>query len=167
VAAIGTVDLSGFGAALAAAVALPVDYGPLLRKVAIVLRSDVLRCFDESRSPDGTPWAPLKPQTVRRRRGGGGGAKPLRDTGILMLSATAAGARGHVERLTATSLVFGSNLNRAQWHQGGTKTIPARPFVGLSQRAVGIIESMCADFAAQRLGKPVTLPAPTFNIVAS
>lgn len=150
-AAVGTFDLTNYATALSAAVQAPVDYGPLLRKVAVLLRSEVLGCFDQSRSPDGVPWAPLKLSTIRRRRKGGKGAKPLRDTGILMLSATASGAKGHVEQVTATSLVYGSNLDRAGWHQGGTKTIPPRPFVGLSQRGLKIIEEMCADFAAQKI----------------
>jgi phage virion morphogenesis protein len=150
-AATGTFDLNNYAAALSAAVKAPVDFAPLLRKVAVQLRSDVLACFDQSRSPDGAPWPPLKPATVRRRRGGGKGAKPLRDTGILMLSATAQGARGHVEQVSGAALTFGSNLDRAGWQNFGTRTIPARPFVGLSARGLKIIEEMCADFARDKI----------------
>jgi phage gpG-like protein len=82
--------------------------------------------------------------------------KVLRDTGLLMASVTGQGS-GHVETLTATSLVYGTNLVSPRGfpypaaHQHGTRNMVARPFLGISAKAADVMAQMCADFVRRRM----------------
>ncbi len=188
-AATETINLAG----LEALGSPPRGYEPLLKRYVVLLSSESKKCFDESRGPDGSPWAALKRPRDRQRdqkgkkAGGGSGQKPLRDTLLLMLSVTARG-EGHKEEIGPTSLVWGSNLPYAGTHQEGrtvqvpeiarprgTKalawkdgagkmvfrrharahsvTIPARPFVGMTDRLANQMASMAADYAVGELMK--------------
>jgi phage virion morphogenesis protein len=160
--AVETVDLSGLSAALGRAGQAPADYRPLLKQFAVLLGSQAKQCFDGQRSPDGAAWAPLKRQRSRKRdkrakkSGRGTGQKVLRDTGLLMASVTGQGS-GHVETLTATSLVYGTNLVSPRGfpypaaHQHGTRNMVARPFLGISAKAADVMAQMCADFVRRRM----------------
>lgn len=77
------------------------------------------RAFKEERSPDGQGWAPLASSTLRR---GGPRAGILERTGVMRssLRAVADGSGGAV----------GSPLPRAVFALRGTRTQPARRFVG-------------------------------------
>jgi phage gpG-like protein len=83
--------------------------GALAREV----RADINKAFNTQTAPSGAAWAPLK----RPRIGGG----------ILVRS-------GVLRRRAATVLLFGSSIRiqmppYGPYHQEGTRTIPARPFV--------------------------------------
>lgn len=155
-----TLDLGQLPAALAAIGTPPKDYAALIKKFVVLLSSEAKRSFDEGSSPSGVPWAPLKRERRRKRErrtkkgkgGGGSGQKPLRNTGILMQSVTAGGV-GHVEQLGPSGLVYGTTVPYAGYHQRGTRHIPARPFLGLSPRALGIIQQMTADFVARQVAR--------------
>ena len=125
------------------------DWRPFFKVARLLIVADTKQHFVQATAPDGTPWLPLK-RTSKRR--GGSRAKPLRDTGLLMMSVTANG-QGHVEEITARQLVFGSNLDRAGWHNFGTRTIPARPFLGFSPKLVAQIDRAAADYAAKALAR--------------
>jgi phage gpG-like protein len=89
-----------------------VNCEPLLKQCKVGLAKETKKNFDAGVGPNGEVWAPL-----RFREG-----KPLRDKGLLMGSVFGQGA-GHIEELTATSLIWGSNLQYAAVHQfGGTIT---------------------------------------------
>jgi len=98
------------------------DFGEPLAICAQIGKQSVLDNFANCCAPDGTPWAPLK----RPRKDGSD--IPLQDTGIMRAAST--GGAGYSEEITETELVTSNNLDRALWHQEGTKTIPARPFMG-------------------------------------
>ena len=125
-----------------------IDFTKPLKSSRVKLRSETLKNFQQERSPDGQPWAPLATSTIfskaqkgegaeffqRRRTTKGRPSKPmnpgkkLQDEGVLRASATGGGP-GHVNRLTDRSLEFGSNLEYAATHQYGA-TIhrgPVRP----------------------------------------
>ncbi len=79
-------------------------------------------------------WAPLAPSTVRQR----GSAHPiLDDTGTLRRSLTLPEAPDSVRRLTATSLLIGTEVEYARYHVTGTRNpdgtvrMPRRPPVAL------------------------------------
>lgn len=93
-----------------------------LKRAALVLKADLQENFRAQRSPGGASWAPLKHPRIR----GGGGAQALRDTGILMASVTATSAKGHVESVSETELVLGTNLEYARIHQEGGVITPKR-----------------------------------------
>ena len=93
------------------------DFPKPLQSCAFAASASIKENFAGSHDPDGKPWAALqRPRPM-------GGDKPLRNFGILMASATAQGAQGHVRQISARALVFGSNLPQAALHQhGGTVT---------------------------------------------
>lgn len=78
--------------------------------------------FNNSTSPAGVPWEGLKESTIRKRRLGS--SMPLQDSGALKLYSIAThGAR---------SIMFGTNIRYAGFHQFGTIRIPPRPFLPIS-----------------------------------
>lgn len=120
-----------------------------LKECAVLIKSDVSNNFQGSHAPDGTPWKPLKRKRSGKRHKGSI-PKPLLDTGLLRASAVANG-RGHVEEITANSLEVGSNLEYAGWQNDGTRTIPAREFIGFSNSLIADIEEVLADFLEANL----------------
>ena len=92
------------------------DWSQAWRAVAVYLAASTKQRLAQGISPDGVPWRPLAHSRAR------GGDTPLRDTGLLMASVAGQG-QGHIETATPTSLVWGTNLDRAALHQwGGTIT---------------------------------------------
>jgi phage gpG-like protein len=129
-----------------------VDWRPALADTSVYLGAEYKRSFAESRSPDGTPWRPLKRQRSRRRdrrAKGGSGQKPLRDTGLLMASSS--GGAGFIKQLTALSLEQGTNVEYAGFQNNGTRFIPARPFVGVGPKQADMIERIVADRIERQL----------------
>ena len=81
----------------------------VLRAVGQSLIVSIRRGIEAERSPEGTPWTPLKASTVRRRKGD---AHPmLQQSGRLKKELTM--------RLTAEGVLVGTNLVYAPVHQFG------------------------------------------------
>lgn len=93
----------------------------VIRPLTEQIQRDIESHFALSRGPDGTPWKPLK-----YRQG-----KPLILSGALRAAAVAAAGS---PQITEASLVVSlTEPPYAQYHQFGTRRIPARPFMGLSE----------------------------------
>lgn len=112
-----------------------------------VLAGDLAEGFLESRSPDGTPWAPLKTQ---RPKGHNQGDRPLIDTGDLMRSVVSNGA-GHIEIVTQDSTTFGTSVSYAAVQHFGNKpgaknNIPPRPFIGIPEKSLDAAATMLSDY---------------------
>lgn len=95
------------------------DLEPVLLVMAEDLKTLIDDSFENSVSPSGRPWEPLKPATIAQRRANSD--KPLVDTGRLRnsISATA----------ESRSIVFGTNVVYGGTHQFGRGPIPARPYL--------------------------------------
>lgn len=123
-----------------------IDLRPAWDEVTLLLASATRLNIEGAHTPEGTAWLPFKRKPGRKR--GGASAKLLRDKGLLMGSYTA-GAQYHVDQRTADTLAWGSDLDRAAWHQDGTKTIPAREQAGwtpqLTQNAAEIVLDKLRD----------------------
>lgn len=103
------------------------DMTPVMREVGDAIREASMEAFDREAAPDGGKWAPLSPATVRRRRGGPA-HRILQDTGMLRQSV--------VKRLESDrTVIVGARAQYAPYHQFGTRRLPARPFLGVSQEA--------------------------------
>jgi len=122
-------SLAGFQAALA-------DESSALGEVADDFREMVAEQFATEGRAEGTPWAARKSARV-----GADGVRPLRGerrspllvrTGALRDSLTRRGAAGHVEEMDRQTLSVGSRLPYAIFHQLGTRRMPARPLIVLS-----------------------------------
>lgn len=150
-AATDTVNLDQLGP-LFDRLGLPVErVDLLLRQLAPLLRAESLRFFDQSRGPDGAAWRPLKrprgrarDKRARARSKGRRGDKPLVDSGLLRASVSA-------EPLGPLQLTQGSKLAYAGYQNDGTRTIPARPFLGVSEDGLRQIEQATADFVVAEL----------------
>jgi phage gpG-like protein len=93
---------------------------------------DVIEHFENCEGPDGE-WEPLKEITIMRREHGG--TKPLQDTGMLKANTRyrVVGKQAHVftDDIRAPTHNFGDTR---KWGKR-TVTIPARPFMWLSEKA--------------------------------
>lgn len=100
------------------------DLKPPLKRCGIVMMRSFAMNFQQEGRP--SKWKPLSPNTVAGRRKGS--SRVLQDTGRLRMSLTARTASGNIYKLTPNSLVMGTNLSIAQYHQYGTKpyTITAK-----------------------------------------
>lgn len=128
-------QLASFTTAAAARLAGPSFFAPLFVALCPRAVEGVRQNFDRASAPDGSPWPPLKDPKAGRR--------PLVKTGALRASVRARPAGDGV-------LVY-SPLPHAAYQHGGTRTIPARPFLGLSAAALGGLAAEVADFAAGRV----------------
>lgn len=112
-------ELAAFSDQKASALAR-LDFTEPLQRTKFLIQSDVKANFQGQHTPDQQPWPPRKAPRAD------GTTHLLWHTGRL-IGSTAAGAPGHVEEITKTTLTFGTNLVYAARHQyGGTWNVPAR-----------------------------------------
>jgi len=122
----------------------------ILRDIGIIVEGTSKKSFGNQKAPDivadvtdgkaqeaaGASWAELAEVTVKRRRNKKKGSiRILQDMGDLKLSINS--------RVNEDSVTIGSGLQYGKWHQGGTKRMPARPFIGYNtadeQRFINIV----------------------------
>lgn len=134
------IRLDGMAAALT-----PISFASTLNKAKDWIAKDTYDCFRESRAPDGTPWAPLRPYTLAHRRFPG---KPiLVQTGDLISQTIQSIQQGQIDANRLTIVV--ANPFYAIQHQFGRPGMVARPFLGISigvrdkvvQDAIGVIKA--------------------------
>lgn len=118
-----------------------IDQQSFFKQVGIALENGATDCFNQSKTPDGQPWSPLKHPRPR------GGTKPLLDRGLLRGSLTNNG-NGHVERISGNVLEWGTNLESALIHNYGGVVVPKK----------GKFLAIPASVEAQRAGSPRNFP---------
>ncbi len=126
-------DLPAYLAARAQALS-NIDLTPPLKVANLLLISATKQNFVNQSDPDGVPWTPLKkprgrPRDKRKSRRKGSD-QILRDTGVLMASVS--GGAGSINDVTSKSLRYGTSVSYAGYQNFGTRTIPARRFLGLT-----------------------------------
>jgi phage gpG-like protein len=142
--------LADFQAALA-------DEGPALQTIADDFREMIAQQFASEGRAGGTPWPPLAAATLRRKRAG---AAILFRTGALLESLRGPSGANHVEEIGPDTLTLGSRLPYAIFHQLGTRRMPARPIIVLSDARTerwveivrGRIEEKVALLGTKELG---------------
>jgi len=103
-------------------------------------------------APDGTPWIPLGKSTVRRKKAKGFGDKKI----LMQTESMYQNIRlGNVSR---ESFDVGSSTAYARIHQFGGKTgrdykatIPARPYIGISEEERQKLEVRVAGWLKEKL----------------
>ena len=126
------------------------DLTPLMQAIGSVLEGSTRQRFEDEQDPDGVSWTVLMPSTVRAKRG---------YTGILKgKSPRSEGGRGNsmegglmqTIRWEATSdtLVLGTDKPYGKYHQTGTRHMPRRAFLGLSEDDKTDIGDLINDFLA-------------------
>ncbi len=142
---------------------------PLLDDIAESLLISTQQRFELERDPNGKPWQPLSWWTLFLRGGGRkgwhkrnrskakkgtmekiSGAKILRASNRLFQSLTSV--------VTNSEIQLGSNVIYARIHQYGGQagrgkkvTIPARPYLGISDSDAAMIDEAVAEYFAARL----------------
>ena len=97
------------------------DLSNFIKETAVPLvRKEVKRLFD---SGGYFQWPALAPSTVARK----GHSRILIDTRRLIRSVTLESSADKVIEITDNSLVFGTNVPYARYHEEGTSRLPKRP----------------------------------------
>lgn len=92
-----------------------------LRDAGLYMVRETISNFTGEHDPDGRPWAPLAASTLARKKT----STKLRETGAM-----AAANRLYVGGKTAR---IKNSIDYAIWHQTGTKRMPQRQFLGISE----------------------------------
>jgi len=102
--------------------------------------------FASSAGPDGEPWAPLRPYTVKKK----GHGIILRETYELEASLIGVSATS-VRNIDGKNLEFGTNRPWAWVHQDGQGRIPQRMMVGVSDEGMQDVLDVVADAAVMMM----------------
>jgi phage virion morphogenesis protein len=95
--------------------------------------------FDSESDPSGNPWTPLKPSYAKAKA-----RKPSALRGILTLSGQLRDTITY--EALPEAVVIGSNKIYAATHQLGRDSIPARPFLGVSEADRSEITEILRDY---------------------
>ncbi len=145
--------------ALSKLVASGKNMQPLMRRIANHLQASVEQSFADEASPDGKPWAKLKPSTINKR-------KKLKQLPIKILAGEDSLLTSISSDFDRQSAVAGTNVVYATTHQYGAKKgqfgvskrgmpipwgdIPARPFLGVSPKDKEKIQKDAISFISKR-----------------
>ena len=115
--------------------------------IAALLENSTRKRFRSKAAPDGSLWAGLKPATLRTKNNAKGKTRGsiLVDRGDLFRSLTSFAN----ERMA----VVGTPQLYAQYHQTGTRHMPARPIFGLSGQDRADIRQSLADWLEKTWSK--------------
>jgi phage gpG-like protein len=144
------VSLAGLPAELQKlAIAGEIDWGPSLRDVNVFATGKAKEAFVQQRGPLGK-WPPLKRARNRakdrRAAKKGGVQKILIDSALLMNSySSVSSVRGGVREFRKFSVETGSVVNYAGFHDQGTRNMPARPAVGVTEEFANGVADVVAD----------------------
>lgn len=126
---------------LAAMMRRVADVEPVLDEIGGSQAAEVQNRFETQRGPDGAAWRGLSELTLAKR---GGRARTLRDTGALYDS--------QVHQVSDRTVSVGTNSVYGAIHQFGGQagrgrkvTIPARPYLGLSEKGKAEILAILRD----------------------
>ena len=142
-----TIDDKDLRQALARLAAL--DLRPAWKNVGLHLVQSTHDRFEAGRAPDGSPWKPLSPRTLVRKKGSGI-LRELAMQGGLMGSITY--AVGDKELAVGTNKVYGRiHQLGGKTGKGGRVTMPARPYLGISDADRTEIAAVFEDFIKRAL----------------
>ena len=117
------------------------------------LQGDHSDFFDDEKSPLGKKWADLAPSTIARK----GHSKILIDSRRLVRSLTQKtddAIRAPFQSGNMAGLVFGTAVPYAHYHMTGTRNMPARPMVGLTESRLEKVRSQVASLITETIIKP-------------
>jgi len=139
------VEDEGFREALTRLIQRSANLQPVFDEIGSALQTTTEERFEDEAGPDGAAWAAHSPVTLLKR---GASAKKLRHRNHLYQSLNYAAGR-----LQAT---VGTNRAYARIHQLGGKagrnrkvTIPARPYLGISEEDRRMIGEILTDHLAE------------------
>lgn len=119
-----------------------------------------------SKVVDGVTWAPLTPEYKHWKAN-------IVPFGTLVFDGTLAdsfrkkGAPGNIEKISDFKASYGSSNRLAKWHQGGTKSIPARQIIYPSRARNKAFKQIMVDFIVakfEQAGIQVEVEVQSANI---
>lgn len=130
------------------------DLTPVMSAIGALLENSTRKRFETKRDPEGISWAHLRATTQLSKTNADdrkawyagqkvlGQLKPrggiLVDRGTLLKSIT--------HHATSQSVAIGTDRLYGKYHQTGTRTMPARPFLGVSKEDERDILRVLNDF---------------------
>ncbi len=138
-------------ATIRAAIGLPA----LTQEIGNLLLRRTLERFDREVDPDGVKWVELSEDTIvaKRRLGYGGTGKLKRDLRLRQSIHLIRGGSGSIFTNTGAGVRIGIDdpevVNYAAALNRGSKTIPARRFLGIGRNDVTSVDSLMRRKAAQ------------------
>lgn len=100
--------------------------------------------FTRGQDADGNRWAPLAPSTIAKK----GHGTILVDKGDLMNSLVG-NNQNAIRDIYDREMHFGTSDPKAIYHDQGTRKMPARPPVGISEETLDQAAEHCADRAVE------------------
>lgn len=135
-----------------------IDWIPYLQKELLELSNTATGMFASSQTPDGVPWKPNAPRTIREK----GHARILRGKPAnkyrlsRSLTQKAGGGdaiREAIQTASGAVLGFGTAVEYALYNDQGTNRIPARPHIGINEKHLDGMVERVADYAVAQLAK--------------
>jgi phage gpG-like protein len=120
---------------------------PALQAMEKALASEQEKVFDKEGEAPGFPgWRPLNPTYSARKVKDGFRGKILVRSGKLRMSVSNAQDSNFVSRIRPQSIEVGTRLNHANFHQYGTKNMPARSVIRVTANMRAIAKKTLADW---------------------
>lgn len=113
-----------------------VDLSTPMKQASVLMMRSIQQNFDSSGRP--SSWVPLAASTIRQKIRLGYSTKPLIRTGTLRQSIASQADR--------MSMRLGTMVSYARYHQFGTKTIPARPYLRFQTQDLDRIRDMIIQY---------------------
>ncbi len=123
------------------------DYSEMFREFMPQLAEFEAGMFAGEYSSNLDAWAALKPSTVKKK----GNDRILVNTGTLRESLVHLGGSGNIAEAGARSMLFGSEVEYATFHQSGTGKMPARPPIGICDETLDKICEQVAETTINQL----------------
>lgn len=123
------------------------DFSTSFESVSDMLAETHSGYFNDQADPNAIPWKPLSPATVKKK----GHPIILIETNKMRSSVVNRKHANHVERTTKSGLDWGTNEEKAEWHQEGTDRVPQRQFIGWNESAIQSAAETMADVTVDLL----------------
>lgn len=123
----------------------------VMQEIVELTKEQLYTGFQNGTAPDGSSWPALKhPRPPRRNQNN----KPLLDSYRLLKSVTN-NTSDHVEGVSDEAMTLGTYVEYGPPHQDGTKDgiLPARPFMGFSERTKDQATEDVADDVIRQIDK--------------
>lgn len=131
--------------------AMEINLAPAMEVELSELEREHGEYFATATGPDGQPWAPLAPSTIKRK----GHATILIDSDAMHKSLVeqAGDSIREIVQGSTQALGFGTHDPKSPFHASGTPRMPARPHMGMTEQYVDKMVERTADFVVEELTK--------------
>lgn len=124
---------------------------PLLQRGLRMLEEEHGVRFAMEADPEGVPWRPLSPYTIKKK----GHDTRLLETGRLRGSLRqqkhSDGIRQTWDEWPKAGLIFGTSVPYGIFHETGGPNLPRRAFMGMAERSLDLFTEHTADYVLAEL----------------